>query len=598
MKTTKQLSLSFVSLFLLVSTAEAWTAPTANPYTDTRPAPINTSITSQTKDGGLGIGGTLISNLIKAYTDICSGINGSGVCNGTVIKNTGVQFPDGTLQTTAFVTSTSSSNWTLGGSGLYYNGLNVGIGTAAPIEELHLRKDQAGATRLLVDNLGPVGATTIQSLALGENGSIGAEFRRFRDGSGKAEIGNLGAAPFAFFTNNIERARIDGSGNFGIGTNSPSGKLSVMDTVSGLATGLVFSGHHNPGVSAGGVINSQDTNGTVRQLILQSNGGAVGIGTNTPTAKLAVNATGLIGGANQSAYDIGAGMIAAGKSIYSYDRICAGNAQGDCYGEGGFVAGPNGVRIQNNNPTVTLQDTDGSSAFLHTNSNFFYVLRGGVNANTWTPINGTWPFSLDLTTNAAYFGGTVYMPGGMTDTAGPRMDAGGGWFRTYGNTGWYNGTYAGGMYMIDTTWIRTYAGKYLYVDSIIQAGAYMNSPAYYYISDIRLKKDLKKIDSPLENLVKLNGYNFTWKKDDKKDMGLIAQEVEKVFPNLVSEYTDPDSKEKYKNVEYGHLVAPIVESIKELFSNSKKQEERIKNLEEENKILKQDIQNIKKMLNK
>jgi hypothetical protein len=45
-----------------------------------------------------------------------------------------------------------------------------------------------------------------------------------------------------------------------------------------------------------------------------------------PSAKLAVNATGLIGGANQSAYDIGAGRIAAGNSIYSYGNICAGNS--------------------------------------------------------------------------------------------------------------------------------------------------------------------------------------------------------------------------------------------------------------------------------
>lgn len=91
----------------------------------------------------------------------------------------------------------------------------------------------------------------------------------------------------------------------------------------------------------------------------------------------------------------------------------------------------------------------------------------------------------------------------------------------------------------------------------------MNSPAYYYISDARLKKDLTKIDSPLEKIMKLNGYNFTWKKDGKKDMGLIAQEVEKVFPNLVGEYKDPDSKETYKNVEYGHMIAPLIEAIKE-----------------------------------
>lgn len=40
-----------------------------------------------------------------------------------------------------------------------------------------------------------------------------------------------------------------------------------------------------------------------------------------------------------------------------------------------------------------------------------------------------------------------------------------GWFRTVGSTGWYNETYAGGMYMADSTWIRTFNGRKFYVDN-------------------------------------------------------------------------------------------------------------------------------------
>jgi hypothetical protein len=39
--------------------------------------------------------------------------------------------------------------------------------------------------------------------------------------------------------------------------------------------------------------------------------------------------------------------------------------------------------------------------------------------------------------------------------------ASGDWFRSYGTTGWYNGTYGGGMYMIDSTWVRVYNNKRL-----------------------------------------------------------------------------------------------------------------------------------------
>jgi hypothetical protein len=43
------------------------------------------------------------------------------------------------------------------------------------------------------------------------------------------------------------------------------------------------------------------------------------------------------------------------------------------------------------------------------------------------------------------------------------------WFRSTGDSGWYSQTYGGGIYMIDTTWIRTYGGKNFYSDAVIRA---------------------------------------------------------------------------------------------------------------------------------
>lgn len=43
--------------------------------------------------------------------------------------------------------------------------------------------------------------------------------------------------------------------------------------------------------------------------------------------------------------------------------------------------------------------------------------------------------------------------------------ASGDWFRSYGSTGWYNGSHGGGMYMIDSTWVRTYNNKRIYTGS-------------------------------------------------------------------------------------------------------------------------------------
>ncbi len=83
--------------------------------------------------------------------------------------------------------------------------------------------------------------------------------------------------------------------------------------------------------------------------------------------------------------------------------------------------------------------------------------------------------------------------------------------------------------------------------------------AYFYSSDKRLKKNILSITDPLQKILALNGYLFTWKANNKKDMGVIAQEVEKIFPEIVN--TDG---EWYKSVEYGNLVAPLIEAIKAL----------------------------------
>lgn len=71
---------------------------------------------------------------------------------------------------------------------------------------------------------------------------------------------------------------------------------------------------------------------------------------------------------------------------------------------------------------------------------------------------------------------------------------------------------------------------------------------------------------------------FDWKSNKKADIGVIAQEVEQIFPALVATNTDG-----YKSVKYGNLVAPIIEAIRELNTNLREnynhQEERIKKLE-------------------
>ena len=77
-------------------------------------------------------------------------------------------------------------------------------------------------------------------------------------------------------------------------------------------------------------------------------------------------------------------------------------------------------------------------------------------------------------------------------------------------------------------------------------------------SDIRLKKDIKPLKSALSTLGKLQGKSYRWKDNNEPDIGLIAQELEKVIPELVK----TDNK-GYKSIVYQKLTAVLIEAIKE-----------------------------------
>jgi hypothetical protein len=86
--------------------------------------------------------------------------------------------------------------------------------------------------------------------------------------------------------------------------------------------------------------------------------------------------------------------------------------------------------------------------------------------------------------------------------------------------------------------------------------------SFQQISDIRLKKNIKKLSGSLEKIKRLNGYSYNWIDESKAtdlQIGIISQEVEKVFPEMV--LTDIDGN---KTVSYGNLVAPMIEGMKEL----------------------------------
>ena len=91
-------------------------------------------------------------------------------------------------------------------------------------------------------------------------------------------------------------------------------------------------------------------------------------------------------------------------------------------------------------------------------------------------------------------------------------------------------------------------------------------------SDIRYKKNIQAIEDPISKVVSIEGVSFNWKADDRAALGVIADQVETVLPELVRG-TDP------KTVNYNGLIGLLIEAVKEQQIQIDKLNERISKLE-------------------
>jgi Chaperone of endosialidase len=113
----------------------------------------------------------------------------------------------------------------------------------------------------------------------------------------------------------------------------------------------------------------------------------------------------------------------------------------------------------------------------------------------------------------------------------------------------------------------TVSGQLHVTSSITCAGAVSS---FANVSDGRFKNNLIEISEILEEIEKLNPVEFTWSENifsqdyvGRKDVGMIAQEVEQVFPLITSEVQMPN-QEPFKCIRYEKMVPYLVKAIQEL----------------------------------
>lgn len=118
---------------------------------------------------------------------------------------------------------------------------------------------------------------------------------------------------------------------------------------------------------------------------------------------------------------------------------------------------------------------------------------------------------------------------------------------------WSTGPNTGGDYIVYSNSGGGIVGVYVGYGATSWTGA----------SDIRLKNIIEPIDNAVDKLLTLNPIVFSWKHDseNKENLGLIAQDIEKVFPQIVDTQND---EIKTKGVRYTELIPVLVKAIQEL----------------------------------
>ena len=305
------------------------------------------------------------------------------------------------------------------------------------------------------------------------------------------------------------------------------------------------------------------------------------------------------------------------------NSLFGGSFGSNAYLNFGAAGGSSGYGIRDNDGTIEFKDSGGSWASLQ--STIFNLVGGAAswtasgndiyNTNTGNVGIGTTSPSGKLGVNASgtgwagYFSGSAKGIYGQSSTGnaveGISTGGYGGYF--VGNGGAYaknNLGYYVWLAMPGNSW-SVYANGNIYSAGTVQAAVFSNS-------DIRLKTAVRDLphEESLPALMKLRPVSFRWK-DAKKNaeqgqqMGFIAQEVEKIFPNLVFAGADTtvtladgttESVAGTKAVDYSELTVPLVSAVQVLKADNDSLRADIQSLKDDNAALKRGIEELRSAL--
>ena len=447
---------------------------------------------------------------------------------------------------------------------------NVGIGTSSP-------KSFSGQTHLTVNHSS--GGTNVSGVSWRVADTEYGYMITYPSNSEGLRLVTTTALPMTFQTNNAERMRIDSSGNVGINTSAQTEKFVVEGAIASTyqATNFGLGDYRvqmdivsSSKIARIGTISGTSTpsgsQGTLTFLVNDSekmridSSGNVGIGTTSPSTLMHITGN---SGSSDGIHFIAENTRAAGgpagivmKSNHGDWKIINSQTVADAIE---FIDGSAGA-------TRMLIDSSGN------------LLVGTTSSSTTTQGARLKPSGRgDFTAN----GGTCSIMNRLTSDGNiltfQKDGNGRGAIGTSGNNlaihGAGSGDDATGLMFVNsgsTQRIVPCQEGFTLNDGIINLGhssnrfkdgyfsGTVNAANFNTTSDATLKTNVETLTGSLDAVKALRGVSFDWIDNGNSEVGVIAQEVEAVVPDVVS--TDDQG---IKSVKYGNLVGVLIEAIKE-----------------------------------